>query len=54
MRLTLLVVLLLFTTTLAYNTYTCNSKSCHSAPIKIRNCYKPMCYKCGINEVFNT
>lgn len=53
MKLSVFVVLLLFSTTYAYNTYTCNSHSCHSAPIKIDYCHEPRCYKCGINEVFN-
>ena len=57
MRHTLALVLLLAVGILAYKegNIRCDSPyGCKPAAIKIDRCYMPHCYRCGINEVFNT
>lgn len=43
MRKLLLLLLLLLATAYAQNCLLCKP------PVKIKNCYQPQCYRCGIN-----
>ena len=52
---TLIVLLLLAVGTLSYNDprWDCGKGGCKPAAVKVDNCNDPLCYRCGVNQVFN-